>query len=91
MTNRKDADLQVAADGPPVTPASVPRLLTSLCGGGSCPAIYHTDRDTLLVQGHAVAGIVTPDGELVVEIPSELLLEAARRIQEQETLSSPLQ
>jgi hypothetical protein len=79
MTNHEDADLPVAADGPPV-----PRLVITLCGGGTCPTVYVTDRDTVLVQGGAVTGVTVPDGELLVEIPRQLLLEAARRIQEQD-------
>lgn len=80
MTNYEDADLSVAANGPPVTPDSVPRPLITLCGGGSCPTVYVTGSDTLLVQGKAATGITVADGELLVEIPRELLLEAARRI-----------
>ena len=69
MTNQKDAG---------------PGLVISLCGGNSCPTVYETDRGTVLVQGGAVTGITTPDGELLVEIPRELLIEAARRLQEQD-------
>jgi hypothetical protein len=58
----------------------------SLCGSGTCPTIYHTDRGTLLVQGAAAAGITVPDGELLVEIPRDLLLEAARLIQQEPDL-----
>jgi hypothetical protein len=82
MTNHKDADFPVAAAGPPVTPELAPRLVISLCGNGSCPTVYSTDRDTVLVQGSAVSGFSVPAGELVVEIPRDLLLEAARRVQE---------
>lgn len=84
MTNHEDADFPVATDGPPATPEPARRLVISLCGGGTCPTVYSTDRDTVLVQGNAVTGISVPDGELLVEIPRELLLEAARRIQEQD-------
>jgi hypothetical protein len=84
MTNQEDADFRVAADGPPATPEPVPQLVISLCGSGTCPTIYHTDRGTLLVQGNAATGVTVPDGELLVEIPRELLLEAARRIQQQD-------
>jgi hypothetical protein len=54
--------------------------LTALCGAGTCPAIYRTDRGTLVVQGRTIAsetvGIDLPEGELLVEIPEELLAEA---------------
>jgi hypothetical protein len=56
-------------------------LITTLCGGGHCPTVYRTNRGTLVVQGYAVtaetAGIDLPPGELLVEIPADLL-EAAR-------------
>ncbi len=84
MTNHEDADFPVAAEGPPVTPETAPRLVISLCGSGTCPTVYRTGHDTVLVQGAAATGITLPDGELLVEIPRELLLEAARRIQEQD-------
>lgn len=84
MTNHEDADFSVATDGPPVTPEPVPQPLITLCGGGSCPTVYRTDRDTVLVQGTAATSVTVPDGELLVEIPKELLIEAARRIQQQD-------
>jgi len=85
MTNHEYADLPVAANGPPVTPESVPQPVITLCGGGSCPTVYRAGPDTVLVQGIAAAGVTVPDGELLVEIPTELLLEAAHRIQEQDS------
>jgi hypothetical protein len=52
-------------------------LLASLCGTGTCPTVYQTDRGTLVVQGYTVtpasAGIDVPAGEQLVEIPAELL------------------
>jgi hypothetical protein len=84
MTNHEDAYSPVVADGPPATPETAPRLVISRCGSGTCPTVYETDRDTVLVQGYAVTGIAVPDGELLVEIPREFLLDAARRIQEQD-------
>ena len=52
-------------------------LVTTLCGNGTCPTVYRTNRGTLVVQGYVVpaaqAGIEVPDGELLVEIPAELL------------------
>ena len=84
MTNHEDAYVSVVADGPPVTPASAPRLVVSRCGPGSCPTVYRTDRDTVLVQGYTAADLPVPDGEQLVEIPRELLLEAADLIREQD-------
>ena len=84
MTNHEDAGLPAMAEGPPATPESAPRLVISLCTNGSCPTVYLIDRDTVLVQGDAAAGVAVPDGELLVKIPRELLLEAARQILEQD-------
>ncbi|MET7396950.1 hypothetical protein ABZS66_26050 [Dactylosporangium sp. NPDC005572] len=84
MPNHEDAGFPLAAEGPPATPETSPRLVSSLCGGGSCPTVYATDRDTVLVQGNAVTGFAVPDGELLVEIPRDLLIEAARRIMAQD-------
>ena len=57
-------------------------LVTKLCGGGHCPTVYRTNRGTLVVQGYAVtgesAGVDLPPGELLVEIPADLLRQAAR-------------
>jgi hypothetical protein len=50
-----------------------------------CPKIYETSRNTVIVQGYVVAnppaGAAPPDGELMVEIPVDLLAEAARALQ----------
>lgn len=82
MTNHEDADFTVAADGPPTAPEPGPRVVISLCGSGTCPTIYHTERDTVLVQGIVSTGVAVPAGEQLVEIPREILLEAARLLQQ---------
>ena len=49
---------------------------TSGCSGKSCPAVYRTDRGSLVVQGYRVADAVSidiPDNETIVEIPSALI------------------
>jgi hypothetical protein len=76
MTNHMDAD------GPPATPETAPHLVISLCGGGSCPTIYRTDRGTVLVQGDVATGVTVADGEALVEIPEELLLKAVQQLQQ---------
>jgi hypothetical protein len=83
MTNHDDADFPVAANGPPTTRTREPEVVITLCGTGSCPTVYRTDRGTVLVQGHAADAVDVPAGELLVEIPRELLLEAARLLGEQ--------
>lgn len=49
------------------------------CKDGDCPTVYRTDRGTIGVQGYLLDR-ATPDGEALVEIPAELLLEAARAL-----------
>jgi hypothetical protein len=55
-------------------------LVTSLCGSGTCPTVYRTDRGTLVVQGYTVSAdnvdINLPPGEQLVEIPADLLAAA---------------
>jgi hypothetical protein len=52
-------------------------LLATTCSSGTCPTIFRSDRGTILIQGYAVdarrAGVNLAPGELLVEIPSELL------------------
>jgi hypothetical protein len=57
-------------------------MVVGRCGGGECPTVYRTDRNTLVVQGYAFepadAGVTVPDGERMVEIPVELLADYVR-------------
>jgi hypothetical protein len=57
-------------------------VVTTYCGSNTCPTVYQSDRGTFVVQGYAVdaarAGVDLPPGELLVEIPVELLANAAR-------------
>ena len=49
------------------------------CSGGTCPAVYETDRGTVVVQGAIVtdpqvlAAMNLPDHETAVEVPASLL------------------
>jgi hypothetical protein len=73
-----NSDLTVDQEDPPA--ALGLELLSKLCSGGHCPTVYRTNRGTLVVQGYAVtareAGLDLPPGELLVEIPADLLQEA---------------
>lgn len=55
------------------------KIAASNCKDGDCPAVYRTDRGTIGVQGYLLDR-VTPEGEGLVEIPVELLVEAARAL-----------
>jgi hypothetical protein len=52
-------------------------LISTLCGAGSCPTVYRTNRGTLVVQGRTLdagsVGIALSSGETLVEIPAGLL------------------
>ena len=50
------------------------------CKGDDCPAVYRTERGTVGVKGTPLEGVDCPDGEIIVEIPADLLLRAARAI-----------
>jgi hypothetical protein len=79
-------------DEPSVAPVSLAgapgdlslEVVTTYCGSATCPTVYQSDRGTLVVQGYAVeaarAGVDLPPGELLVEIPVELLANAARAV-----------
>jgi hypothetical protein len=60
------------------------RLIATSCSSATCPTIYESDRGTLIIQGYTVspasADVEVPDGERLVEIPMDLLAEAARRL-----------
>ncbi|WP_344820375.1 hypothetical protein [Actinoplanes cyaneus] len=55
-------------------------VVANHCSAGSCPTIYRAQSGRYVVQGFTVsaerAGIDLPDGEMLVEIPAELLREA---------------
>lgn len=70
---------------PSATPSIVLEPLAgAACAGGECPAIYRTDRGTLVVQGYTFppgdAGMDLPSGEQMVEIPVELFATCAEMI-----------
>jgi hypothetical protein len=48
------------------------------CSTGDCPTVYTTDRGTVAVQG-LILDEPVGEGESMVEIPLEMLREAARR------------
>lgn len=64
------------------SPALALEPLTKDCGGGTCPTVYRSNRNTFVIQGYPVdgarAGIDLPVGELLVEVPVELVTEALR-------------
>ena len=55
------------------------------CKNGNCPTVYRSDRGTLVVQGYTVVsddaeGLTLPAGESLVEIPLDVLQDAARAL-----------
>lgn len=64
-----------------------PRLrpIANKCGSSSCPTVYlDADSGTLVVQGFDVPsvqeGVDIPEGESLVRVPIELLVEAMNRL-----------
>ena len=58
-----------------------PKLtMLATCANGSCPTIFQSDRGTYVIQGNALdaqlVGVNLSAGELLVEIPSDLLARA---------------
>lgn len=43
------------------------------CEGDDCPKVFATDRGTFVVQGYDFPQVATPDGEMAVEVPAEML------------------
>lgn len=65
--------------------SDVPQLLyRDTCGDGkTCPAAYRQRNGKVLVQGHFrnVDGIDLGPGEILLEVPQEVILEAARALE----------
>lgn len=57
--------------------------LTKIAGdckaGDDCPTVFTTERGTIAIQGYTVDHR-TPEGEAVVEVPADLIKEAARAL-----------
>jgi hypothetical protein len=51
------------------------KVLAGGCVDSSCPTIYATERGTVVVQGQLINdnNVILGDGEVLVEIPGELL------------------
>lgn len=80
--SRADKDEHMEKSPPP-SGLAVEHLAT-VCGNGGCPTVYRTNRGTLVVQGYPVegadVGVDLPAGELLVEIPVDLLEQATRAV-----------
>ncbi|MGW1427578.1 hypothetical protein [Streptomyces sp. NPDC001108] len=50
------------------------------CGDEDCPNIYRTSHGTLVVQGSVSKAFTPPSGEVLAEIPEEVLKEAVRAL-----------
>jgi hypothetical protein len=60
------------------------RKLAGTCDDGTCPNVYLSDRNTLVVQGDAVLtadGLVLSPGEQAVELSVKLVEEALRALE----------
>jgi hypothetical protein len=55
------------------------KVIAGGCFDGTCPTIYATERGTVVIQGQQIhdSGVILGDGEILVEIPAELLKEVS--------------
>lgn len=49
------------------------------CGSNDCPSVFTIDTGNIAVQGYTL-NKQTPDGESIVELPEDVLKEAARAL-----------
>ncbi len=80
-----DAKFGESAPRPPANQAGAGlEVVAKLCPAADCPTVYRTGHGTLLVQGYRVTpadvGLNPPEGEVVVEVPVELLRAAAHAV-----------
>ena len=59
-------------------PPTLTKIAGSCTDDETCPMAARTDRGTIAIQGYLLTGFAVPPGEAIVEIPTDLLLEAAR-------------
>lgn len=54
------------------------KVIAGGCFDGTCPTIYSTERGTVVVQGQQIndSDVTLGEGEVLVEIPAELLKQA---------------
>lgn len=56
--------------------------LAQTCRAGACPTVFATEGGDVVVQGYIFPELssmtAVPEGETLVRIPSELIVEAAR-------------
>jgi hypothetical protein len=54
------------------------KVIAGGCFDGTCPTIYATERGTVVVQGQQIndSDVTLGEGEVLVEIPAELLKQA---------------
>lgn len=57
-------------------------LTAAVCHTGHCPTVYidADGQNDVVVQGCLIHGQQAPDGEAMVRVPRELLLQAARKL-----------
>lgn len=71
-------------NGNPALPLGPLRAVANKCASGQCPTVYASGTGSVVVQGFTVsaerAGFEVPDGEVLVEVPLELLTEAVRNL-----------
>ena len=76
MADYETPDVAVPGEPAVVSPLRL-ELIGDLCGSGTCPSVYRTNRGTFVVQGRALTaqetGIDVALGEGLVEVPAGLI------------------
>ena len=82
-TSSRGAGSQAPVEGQVIGPL---HAVANRCATGSCPTIYTAESASgaVVVQGFVVSaeqsGVDVPEGEALVQIPYELLIEAVRNL-----------
>jgi hypothetical protein len=59
---------------------SKPEIIAGDCKGDDCPKVYAPANGMVPVQGYSRTDMSPSEGEAVIEIPVNILLEAARAL-----------
>jgi hypothetical protein len=83
-TIKEPAATSAGARSTSFTTITAARAIANFCNTGACPTIYESGPESVVVQGFKVSPdrveVDLPDGETLVEIPRELLVEALRTL-----------
>lgn len=50
------------------------------CGPKDCPTVFKPTDGMVPIQGYLRTDVATPDGEVIIEIPTDIYLDGARAL-----------